>query len=415
MAYMTALEAAEKWGVSLRYVQALCQKEKIPGAIRMGRDWMIPSDATRPVDGRTKAGKAGADAQKNVVLPFPRSTPFLHMTDLYSKPGSAQESAQVLDYHKEGQLLFSAGIAYSQGQIEKVYESANYLLSKHTDFYSTISAGMLLALCAIWQGDLAMWRRAKVHIAEAPAKTDKDRDIMSLSITAVDSMLYDVSSFPEWFKIGCFEPLHKDALPAANVFYAKYLYAAAYALATKEIEVQGMQGLSLMTSVPYTLEPMISYARANDSVIAELYLRMTCATVYHNSGNDPQAIRHLDRAIELAMPDQLFGLLAEYGRALDSLLEQRLSLVDPDAWYQVKRLYKIYHDGWAKLSGSARGRTIVTSLTSREREVAKLAAFGLQNKEIAEKMNMSLSGVKQAVRIVSEKTGMRRDEFAAIL
>jgi DNA-binding CsgD family transcriptional regulator len=274
---------------------------------------------------------------------------------------------------------------------------------------------MLLALCAIWKGDLSMWRRAKVHIAEAPYKNDMDRDIISFSITAVDSMLYNVSSFPEWFKIGCFEPLHKDSLPAAKVYYAKYLYAAGYAVATKELVVEGVEGLSLMRVIPFAIEPMISQAMADNSIIAEIYLRMTCAVIYHNSGNSNQAIRHIDKAISLALPDKLYGLLAEYCRTLGSLLELRLKNVDEAAWNEVKSLYEIYSKGWAKLSGSVRGRTILTTLTEREREIAKLAAFGMQYQEIAERVNMSLSGVKQSIKNISDKSGLSRKEFAAIL
>ena len=154
---------------------------------------------------------------------------------------------------------------------------------------------------------------------------------------------------------------------------------------------------------------------ADKSIIAELNLRMTCAAVYHNSGNDNEAIMHIDRAIALALPDRLYGFLAEYCRVLYSLLGLRLSAVDPEAWERVKKLYKIYNAGWSSLSGTVRGKNISTTLSPREREVAKLAAFGMQNSDIAEKLHMSLSGVKQAVRIVSEKTGMRRDEFAAVL
>ena len=228
-------------------------------------------------------------------------------------------------------------------------------------------------------------------------------------------MLYDIAAFPEWFKIGCFEPLHKDSLPAAKVFYAKFLYAVGYAVATEQLKLPGVYGLSLMTLIPATVEPMISQAVADQSIVAEMYLRLTCAAIYHNSGNDEQAIRHIDRAIRLALPDRLYGLLAEYCRVLDSLLELRLSQIDPTAWAAVKQLYKVYNVGWSKLSGSVRGRTIVTTLSQREREVAKLAAFGMQNSEIAQKLHMSLSGVKQAIRVVSEKTGARRDEFAAYL
>ncbi len=415
MDYLKIEEVAKKWGLSARRVQSLCSQGKIEGAIRFGRDWMIPKNTNRPIDGRTKAGRKQTFDLLNVDMPLPRKTPFLYMSDLYSVPGSAEESTERLSDNHEAKVLFAAEIAYSKGEIDKVYESANYLLNKHSGFYAVLSAGMLLALCAIWHGDLNMWRKAKMHIAEAPAKTDNDRDIMALSITAVDSMLYDIVAFPEWFKIGCFEPLHKDALPAAKVYYAKYLYAAGYAVATKQIELQGVQGLSLMSILPNTIEPMISQAMADNSIIAEMYLRMTCAAIYHTSGNDTQAIRHIDRAISLALPDKLYGLLAEYCRVLGSLLEMRLIQIDPDAWNEVKKLYKIYNAGWSKLSGSVRGKTIITTLSQREREVAKLATFGMQNSEIAEKLHMSLSGVKQAIRIVSEKTGVGRDEFAAFL
>lgn len=346
---------------------------------------------------------------------MPRKTPFLHMTDIYSVPGSADRVSASLSENHEAQMLFEAEIAYSRGDIDKVYESANYLLQKHSGFYAIIGAGMLLALCAIWKGDISMWRRAKVHIAEAPAKDDHDRDIISFSITAVDSMLYDVQNFPEWFKTGCFEPLHRDSMPAAKVFYAKFLYAIGYAVATKEFSLDGVHGLSLLSIVPATVEPMISWAMSDQTLISEIYLRMTCAAVYHNSGNDGQAIRHIDKAISLALPDKLYGILAEYGRTLDSLLEQRLSRVDAEAWNTVSQLYKIHKDGWSRLSGSVRGKTIITTLSSKEREVAKLAAFGMRNSEIAEKLHMSISGVKQAITKVSQKSGLDREEFAAIL
>ena len=410
MEYLTAGQMAEKWGVSLRRVQDDCRQGKISGAVRFGKSWMIPSTAVRPADGRVKR-TTNPDAD----MPMPRKTPFLHMTDLYSKPGCAEEAIAALENNHEAQTLLAAGIAYSQGDIGKVYDSANYLLQKHSGVYAIMSAGMLLALCAIWRGDLAMWRRAKMHIAEVPVKTDYDRDIVSFAITAVDSMLYNVTAFPEWFKIGCFEPLPADSLPAAKVFYAKYLYAAAYGVATREVEMEGLRGLTLMRMLPNTIEPMISQAMADNSTIAEAYLRLTCAVIYHTAGNDTQAIRHIDRAITLALPDGLYGLLAEYCRTLGALLEDRLVQVDPQVWQQVKKLYGIYNEGWSRLSGSVRGKNLFTTLAPKEREVAKLAAFGMKNGEIALKLHMSVSGVKQAITKVSQKTGVSRDEFAAIL
>lgn len=415
MEYLNIAETAAKWGISPRRLQTLCLNGKIEGATRFGKAWMIPKTTQKPIDGRTKAGKGDKAVSLEKNMPLPRKTPFLHMTDLYKTPGTAEKSIAALEENHEAQTLLEAEIAYSKGNIEKVYDSAYYLLHKHSGFYAVISAGMLLGLCAIWRGDLHMWRQAKIHIAEAPAKSEADRDIMAFSITAIDSILYDVSSFPEWFKIGRFEPLHKDALPAAKVFYAKYLYALSYALATKQLALQGMQGLSLMTMIPNMIEPMISQAVADNSIVAEIYLRMTCAAVYRSGGNNQQAIYHIDRAVALALPDKLFGILAEYGRTLGPLLEQRISRVDEQAWYAVRDLYHIYLAGWTKLSGSVRGRNLATTLSPKEREVAKLAAFGFKNSQIAETLNMSISAVKQAITSVSNKTGMTRENFAAVL
>ncbi len=413
MEYRKITEVAAEWGISARRLQTLCAAGKIKGAARFGRAWMIPEGAQKPIDGRTRAAKAAEDELKDMAMP--RKTPFLHMTDLYHTVGAAEQSIEALRDHHEAQTLLAAGIAFSRGKIDYVYERAYYLLYKHSGFYAVISAGMLLALCAIWRGDLNMWRQAKLHIAEAPIKEDADRDIISFSLTAIDSILYNVSDFPDWFTKGRFEPLHKDSLPAAKVFYAKYLYAVGYALATKQLELQGVQGLSLLTMIPNTLEPMIAQAMADQSIISEIYLRMTCAAVYHNSGNDADAIYHIDRAIAMALPDKLYGLLAEYIRVMDHLLEQRIKRIDAAVWKEVYALYQIYNEGWVKLSGSVRGKTLATTLTPKEREVAKLAAFGMRNGEIAEKLHISLSAVKQAIMNVSNKTGMTRDEFAAVL
>ena len=50
-------EIAIEWEVPIRTVNDWCKKGKIPGAIKVGRDWQIPNDAVRPADGRVSSGK----------------------------------------------------------------------------------------------------------------------------------------------------------------------------------------------------------------------------------------------------------------------------------------------------------------------------------------------------------------------
>ena len=57
MKYLSAKEAADKWGISDRRVQILCNQDSIPGVIRIGNIWGIPDDAEKPKDERVKSGK----------------------------------------------------------------------------------------------------------------------------------------------------------------------------------------------------------------------------------------------------------------------------------------------------------------------------------------------------------------------
>ena len=52
--YMTAQEAADKWNVSLRWVQRLCKENRIDGVLNVNRVWLIPKEADKPADARYK-------------------------------------------------------------------------------------------------------------------------------------------------------------------------------------------------------------------------------------------------------------------------------------------------------------------------------------------------------------------------
>lgn len=56
MDYMSVKETAEIWKVSERWIQKLCEENRIDGVMRFGRSWMIPRNAKRPIDKRRKGG-----------------------------------------------------------------------------------------------------------------------------------------------------------------------------------------------------------------------------------------------------------------------------------------------------------------------------------------------------------------------
>ena len=45
------------WNISVRAVTSLCKSGRIPGAVKNGKSWEIPDEATKPVDGRISSGE----------------------------------------------------------------------------------------------------------------------------------------------------------------------------------------------------------------------------------------------------------------------------------------------------------------------------------------------------------------------
>lgn len=396
MGYITAKEAAEKWGVTPRRVQILCANDRIKGAVRFGKSWMIPDGAVLP-------NSANKDDPR---LPMPRKSPFLDMTDLYNVVGGADECATMLVNNPEAHALFEAEISYRRGEIAKVYKHARYFLDSHSGFYAILGAGMLLANCALWSGDVSIWYEAKKHICEAPSTTEHEREIISLTLAVIDSSIYNNQDFPEWFESGNFEVLDPDSHPAAKVYYIKYLYMMAFALASGKDTSGDIKGLGLMKLIPKTIEPLITQATVDKTIVPEAYLRLSCAVAYQNVGNIDKAVLHIDKAIDLLLPDGMFGIFAEYSRHFDGLLEERIGMRSADALLRVKELAEIYERGWTRLAAAVRQQSVVAVLTPKERKIAKLVAFGFSHKEIGYMEKISESTVKQTITRIVQKTGI---------
>ena len=67
MEYMSAREAADKWGISQRRVAVLCSEQRIAEATMVGNMWIIPSSAEKPIDARSKRYRK---SEGKTVKPF---------------------------------------------------------------------------------------------------------------------------------------------------------------------------------------------------------------------------------------------------------------------------------------------------------------------------------------------------------
>ena len=63
-------EAAAIWNMEERRITVLCREGRIPGATKQGKSWLIPADATKPLDKRVKNGTYRKE-KRTTRLPLP--------------------------------------------------------------------------------------------------------------------------------------------------------------------------------------------------------------------------------------------------------------------------------------------------------------------------------------------------------
>lgn len=52
MEFYTTVEMSQIWGISSRRISLLCSQDRVDGAVKKGKTWLIPAEAPKPEDPR---------------------------------------------------------------------------------------------------------------------------------------------------------------------------------------------------------------------------------------------------------------------------------------------------------------------------------------------------------------------------
>jgi LuxR family maltose regulon positive regulatory protein len=168
------------------------------------------------------------------------------------------------------------------------------------------------------------------------------------------------------------------------------LYLARIYIAQEEFG----QANQVLDEIQATVEPGQRFGR-----LMEVYLLRALAGQKQNEGDvTPEAVDHLERALDLAEHDGFVLLLLEEGPALIPLLEAVIERQDtPSRLKQyAQKLLTFAGEGESAaphLLGEADG--LIESLTPREMEVLQLVAAGESNQAIADQLVITVRTVKK--------------------
>lgn len=110
MEFISAKEASRLWGIDPSRIGKLARSGRIEGAKIVGRNWLIPKNAQKPIDGRTRTAK---ENKTDTFFRFPLfvNSPVESFAPPLSKEEAALRQAQVDFYHcdfEKAKVLFEA-------------------------------------------------------------------------------------------------------------------------------------------------------------------------------------------------------------------------------------------------------------------------------------------------------------------
>lgn len=370
MEYISVKDTAIKWGISQRLVQRYCADGRIFGAKKYGVAWMVPADAVKPEDSRRKNHN---DAEADILK--------VTKTEILDKVED--------DLIAEDKDLkcFNVELAYYRGEIDEAEAEALSTLSGPYNADTYIRCKFIIALCAMHKGDCSQWETVLRDLSDMDIKDEIINAIRENTIALLKVSIGDTHELPKWFVNCDWKLLPEKCKPQAGVGYVEYLSALGKsegALAAARIMLNPSEGEGML--------------------IPRLYLMLLSASFCHDLNNDDDARDYLVRSLELAIPNRLFGILAERKGGVDTLMKDvMLENGYEEQWQQVNAIYRRLRSGWMKMRNMLFGDIMSNDLTEREAEAIKYVRQGLSNSEIADRMGIKANTVKGYLNVAYEK------------
>lgn len=373
MDYISAKEAAEKWGITVRWVQQCCKDGLIPGAGRLGNSWIIPANALKP-----NAGKE-CGLHPNQCMP---------LLNRVFTPGQCAASIEAISNPDERTIALGEYFYFS-GRAEEAAETVKPYLD-HPNLLFRLSASIIFAYANLTLQKLSDakmgLRLVQTLVAELITDAQSPQiHAIGLSIRVMACVLLHLP-VPE----GVHLEEYLKYLPKGLRLYSCYVHAHQEYLHGDYWESIGIAELALCISEQVFVIPTI-------------YLHLVAAMSLMRVKHTQKAKEHFMAAWELAHRDDLIEGFGEHHGLLYGLVETCLKKDYPADYERVIDITYRFSKGWRGIHNPTMQKEVAGNLTTSEFSIAMLACRGWSNQEIAEHLNLSTHTVKNYISIIYQK------------
>ncbi|HWQ29840.1 MAG TPA: LuxR C-terminal-related transcriptional regulator [Negativicutes bacterium] len=348
-----------------------------------------------------------------VILPeipwcFGNYSPF---TELHTRPGQADHEADMLEQYINiyssitnghgcgGDALFRSELAYHRGDLQnaEIYAyKAAFLAEGNRQSIVSMGASLQLAEVALHKGDTAGWQHAissmERAVLAAPRNNTAIKSILDMMRGVLLAELNVCSDIADWLKERSFSDHGLSYCTTYNALFVHFMYLL------QNGEFARMLGTAAAIDMEYV----------NARPFSEHLLHITSAVCNYALGNKEKAAELVLKAVEKAVPDRLIFTLASFSKIVGNLTEEIVEQYYPQYLDELERVKERFFSGWETVHNAISPDDIIADLTHREYEVAKLAAAGMSNSEIAEVLVITENTVRTHLRTVFQKLDINR-------
>lgn len=374
MEYLSAEQYAAVLGVHPRTVQRRCLAGVIPGAVKLGSNWLIPRNHDIPPGAEGGNESARDQISYGDYLTFP----------------SGQADRYLQSLPREAGFWLARGLfAYYRCEYEEAVHSFDRLVPCD-DVY--LSGKLFTLYAAICQGDFVRYRNTR-PIFDSPLPIESGTPytcrILECFQANINASLAIIRNTPDWMKKGDLSALPPSLRDLAWYTYIRYL--------------QIIKDYRVMLAAA---EARISMHEPGYYSLSDIYVYLYAALGHLKQDNHTQARDRMMTIMRLALPDRFIGPFVETLTTMQGLTERCLLEAFPDQYDLVISRWKAIFPQWLKAHNEFAVYSIPEILTRREYQVALYAADGLTNLQIAQKMFVSLPTVKRDLSCVYDKLGI---------
>lgn len=377
MQYISAREAAARWGAHIRVVQNLCRAGRIPGARKYGNVWMLPEDTVKPGDPRRER-KNNRDSR-----PHYDGSGLLTMATVSMPKGHAVPPEVLGSQDQLPQL--TAEFAFLRGDLATAARA-----------FETIGRGNDMSLCAVAltmaaasrTNDWARFADANEFLHSVYAAGDeRDRKIAGVALSTALLSQFAIDLVPPWILEGQFSFVPVEARPMSVYLYAKSLKSRQR---TDELLAVCRTGRAL-------------WARDDRFSMLDVYLSLLLAGACRARDDETSCRRALEHAAEMAVPYGFIAPFAEYRQLMAEDMDAVLHQWAPDWIERVQTLGEQIRVDWNAFHARFIRENLEKLLTPQEHQVAQYIARGEAYREVAQELALTQSELKQTLASIYQK------------